>query len=113
MRGYSGGSHRRPQSDAAGGDAMSNIIPFDPAQAGEIMEQVLIRGDLGQLTHQERARYYRRVCESLGLNPLTRPFDYILLNGRLTLYALKGCTDQLRQIHGVSVFELVESERDG
>ncbi|MCX7751213.1 MAG: hypothetical protein N2320_06765, partial [Candidatus Bipolaricaulota bacterium] len=30
-------------------------------------------------------------------------FDYIVLNGRLTLYARKDATDQLRRIHGVSV----------
>lgn len=92
---------------------MSNVIPFTPAQAGEIMEQVLIRGDIAGLTPAERARYYTRVCQSVGLNPLTRPFDYIQLNGKLTLYALKGCTDQLRALHGVSVTNLVETERDG
>ena len=47
--------------------------------------------------------YYARVCESLGLNPLTRPFEYITLNGKLTLYARKDATDQLRDIHGVSI----------
>jgi hypothetical protein len=73
----------------------------------------LIRGDLSSLTHAERARYYTRVCQSVGLNPLTKPFDYIQLSGKLVLYALKGATDQLRQIYGVSVFELIESERDG
>jgi hypothetical protein len=89
------------------------VVPFSPAQAGEVMEQVLIRGDLASLTHAERARYYIRICESLGLNPMTKPFEYLTLNGKLTLYALKACTDQLRKIHGVSVVDLTESERDG
>ena len=44
-----------------------------------------------------------QVCESLGLNPHTKPFGYILLQGKVTLYALRACTDQLRTIHGVSV----------
>jgi hypothetical protein len=92
---------------------MSNVVPLDIGQAGEIMEQVLIRGDLGGLTHQERARYYTRVCQSIGVNPLTRPFDYIMLNGKLTLYALKGCTDQLRGIHGVSAYVVTHKEADG
>jgi len=93
---------------------MSNVVPFDQlAAASEVMEQVLIRGDLGQLSHHERARYYIRVCQSLGLNPLTKPFDYIYLNGKLTLYALKGCTDQLRRIHGVSAFVVTHKEADG
>jgi hypothetical protein len=92
---------------------MSEIIPFTPAQADIAAEQVLIRGDLGSLTHAERARYYIRVCQSLGLNPLTKPFDYIVLNGKLTLYALKACTDQLRFIHGVSVSVVGHKEDDG
>src|SRR5690606_14245382 len=47
--------------------------------------------------------YYKTVCESLGLNPFTKPFEYITLNGKLTLYAKRDATDQLRKIHGVSV----------
>lgn len=68
-----------------------------------VLEKVVVEGDLSRLSPAERVIYYRNVCESLGLNPLTRPFDYIVLNGRLTLYARKDATDQLRRIHGVSV----------
>jgi hypothetical protein len=80
---------------------------------GEIMENVLIRGDISKLTVEERGSYYNAVCTSLGLNPLTKPFEYITLNGKLRLYALKDCTDQLRSIHGISVTDLAESEREG
>ncbi len=65
--------------------------------------EVLVSGNLGVLTPPERLEYYNRVCDSLGLNPMTQPFAFITLNGKLTLYALKGCTDQLRRIHGVSL----------
>lgn len=67
------------------------------------IEQVLINGDLSKLSELERLNYYKNVCETLGLNPLTKPFDYITLNGRLTLYARKDATDQLRKIHRVSI----------
>lgn len=80
---------------------------------GALMESVLIKGDLSKLTPQERSDYYMQVCRSVGLNPLTKPFEYITLNGKLTLYALRTCTDQLRTVHGVSVEELAESEREG
>jgi hypothetical protein len=73
-----------------------------PAQM-EVLERVLVQGDLKELTPEERVFYYRSVCESVGLNPLTRPFEYIVLNGKLTLYAKRDCTDQLRNIHGVSI----------
>jgi hypothetical protein len=67
------------------------------------MEQVLIGGDLSKLTPAQRLQYYKRTCESLRLNPLTKPFDYIVLNSKMTLYAKKDATDQLRKIHGVSI----------
>jgi hypothetical protein len=69
----------------------------------EALEKVLLEGDLSNLKPAERIAYYKAVCESVGLNPLTKPFEYLKLNGKLTLYALRSCTDQLRQIHGVSV----------
>lgn len=80
---------------------------------GDIIENVVIRGDLSKLSQGERAEYYAAVCRSVGLNPLTVPFAYITLNGKLTLYALRACTDQLRSIHKVSVTDLSHAERDG
>lgn len=68
-----------------------------------VMERVLVGGDLSKLNEKDRLFYYARVCESVGLNPLTKPFAYIQLNGKLTLYALRDATDQLRKLHGVSV----------
>lgn len=67
------------------------------------IERVLVQGDLAVLTPDQRTTYYQRVCESIGVNPLTKPFAYIPLNGKLTLYALKACTEQLRKLHSISV----------
>lgn len=60
-------------------------------------------GDLEGLKPIERAHFYARVCDSLGLNPLTMPFAFIKLNGKLRLYALRECSDQLRKINGVAI----------
>lgn len=92
---------------------MNTIVKTEPEMHAEIMENVLIRGDIAKLTVQERGKYYFELCNSLGLNALTQPFEYIQLNGKLKLYAKKDCTDQLRFVHGVSVTDLLESERDG
>lgn len=73
------------------------------------IEDVLMRGDLSSLTQDQRLEYYNRVCQSLGLNPLTRPFDYLTLNGKLTLYARRDAADQLRKINGISV-EIVSQD---
>lgn len=77
-----------------------------------IMESVLLGGDLSKLTPEQRVSYYRHVCESVGLNPLTKPFDYMTLNGKLTLYAKKDATDQLRNINGVSIDDVDIVEND-
>lgn len=69
----------------------------------QIIESIIVSGDLSKLSTEQRNIYYRRVCESLGLNHLTRPFDYLTLNGKMQLYAKKDCTDQLRKIHSVSI----------
>jgi hypothetical protein len=79
---------------------------------GQIIESVIIKGDLAKLSPEERTRYYSEVCRSVGLNPMTQPFQYINLSGKLTLYARKDATDQLRQIHGVSL-TIVSREQVG
>lgn len=96
---------------------MANAVALrngnDDASSGALMESVIIKGDLSKLTPEDRAAYYMTVCKSVGLNPLTKPFDYLTLNGKLVLYALRACTDQLRTIHGISVVEMTDAERDG
>jgi hypothetical protein len=37
------------------------------------------------------------------LNPATRPFSYLVLNGKTVLYANKDCTDQLRKRDQISI----------
>jgi hypothetical protein len=81
-----------------------------PTPSAANIERVLIGGDLGKLTEQERLSYYTSLCQSLGLNPLTQPFKYIPLNGKLTLYATKDAAEQLRKLHGVSI-EKVEASK--
>ena len=77
-----------------------------------LVERAAMYGDLSRLSEEERLNYYQAVCESLGLNPLTRPFEYLRLGGRLVLYATRAATDQLRQIHGVSI-QILKQERVG
>src|SRR5260221_10303665 len=90
------------------GNTMTEMLPAQQL-AGTSLEQVLIGGDLSKLTSADRVMYYKAVCESVGLNPLTKPFEYITLNGKLTLYARRDATDQLRQLHKVSI-EIVARE---
>lgn len=65
-------------------------------------ELALVMNDLSKLTAPQRVTYVKALCDSVGLNHLTNPFAYIVLNGKLTLYAKKDATEQLRKIHSVS-----------
>jgi hypothetical protein len=89
---------------------MTTAMTTQPTAAS--VERVLIGGDLSKLSEAERLGYYKTVCESLGLNPLTQPFKYINLSGKLTLYATKDATEQLRKLHGVSIEKLEKELRD-
>jgi len=82
-------------------------------EVGAQLEAVLIQGDLAKLTPAERVTYYKAVCDSVGLNPLTKPFDYITLNGKLVLYAKKDATDQLRAQHNISITALERQTIEG
>jgi hypothetical protein len=80
-------------------NALAPAQQIDPA----LIERVIIHGDLRQLNPQQKVSYYNAVCESVGLNPLTQPFQYLVLSGREVLYARREATDQLRHLHNVSV----------
>lgn len=77
---------------------------------GAVLERLIANADLAKLEPAQRVAYYAEVCASLGLNPLTQPFLYVTLQNRLTLYATRNATDQLRRLHGVSV-RIVARER--
>lgn len=80
---------------------MTAVVQVETPAA--MLEKVVVGGDLAKLEPQERLQYYAKVCQSVGLNPLTQPFEYINLNGKLRLYAKRDCTDQLRAIHNISI----------
>lgn len=76
--------------------------PIDPS----LISNLVLHGDLKSFTDEQKVAYYNNICTSLGLNPLTRPFQLIILNGKETLYATRDAAEQLRKINGVSVVEM-------
>lgn len=78
-----------------------------------IIANVVLYGNLAQLKPEEKVRYYNMFCESLGLNPVTKPFQIITFQGKEILYATKDCTEQLRKINGVSVIDLQKEFQQG
>lgn len=80
---------------------MSNITTVQDKNM-QAIESALIKNDISQLNVNERLSLYNKMCASVGLNPLTKPFAFLKLQGREVFYATKDCTEQLRKIHGVS-----------
>jgi hypothetical protein len=68
----------------------------------EAIEAAIAEGNLDKLSSEQRVIWYQHRCQAAGLNPASRPFEYIRLQGKLTLYATKACTDQLSGMHGLS-----------
>ncbi len=77
-----------------------------------VVEKLIINGDLSALQPQERITYYLGMCRAGKLNPLNRPFDYLMLDGRLVLYTNKRGSDEIRSVNNVSI-EIVEAKREG
>ena len=71
--------------------------------SAEVISKVILNGDLRGLNPVQKVDYYNGVCKTVGLNPVTKPFDYIVLNNKEVLYANKGCAEQLRNIHAISI----------
>lgn len=80
-----------------------NTITTNTQVQATALEKAVLEGDLSKLSEAERLIYYTKTCDSLGLNPLTKPFQYIKLNGSLKLYASKDCTEQLRKLNQISI----------
>ena len=79
----------------------------------EIINSLVLTGDMSKLTPTQQTQYYSAVCKSLNLNPLTQPFAIIVLQGKKTLYALKGCAQQLSNNNKISTEILSQKAEDG
>lgn len=79
------------------------IALYDADAAAAALAEIYATGDLAKLAPRERVAYYLELCRSLGLNSLSRPFDWLVLDSRLVLYPNKSCAEQLRRQHQISI----------
>jgi hypothetical protein len=84
----------------------------ETAIAPDVLEQVIIHGNLKSLNPQQKVAYYNAVCNAAGLDARLNPFEYMTLNGKELLYAKKSCTDQLRNNRRINV-QIVSREKVG
>lgn len=82
-----------------------------------LAERLVTAGDLVSLTAVERVQYYLTMCDRCGLDPLSRPFDYIKTfeNGKekIALYPNQIAAAQLRRMHKVSMRVIDRRSEDG
>ena len=71
-------------------------------QQTNIANQLILQGDLSKLSAGDKVRYYNGYCERMGLDPFTKPFDILRLNGKEVLYCTRSGTQQLNKLHKVS-----------
>ncbi len=76
------------------------------AEQQEIITSLVLNGDLSKMSPPQKVQYYNNFCNVLGLNPMTQPFDILTLSGKVKLYPNRSCTEQLRKMHGVSVYDM-------
>lgn len=73
-----------------------------PVLSAEIVESLLINGDLSKLNSTQKVQYYNTICSRIGLDPATQPFKLLSLQGKQILYADKGAAQQLCKIYDIS-----------
>jgi len=81
---------------------MTNQKPSAISADNNVISQLILNGDLSKLTATDKVKYYNGYCERIGLDPFTKPFDILRLNGKEVLYCTRSGTQQLNKLHGVS-----------
>lgn len=93
---------------------MSNLVKSESTSIiyqsvnEDLLAKIVQSGNLGLLSESDRLIYYFSYCRQLGLNPLSRPFDYIEDNGKISLYPNAQAASQLRDKRNVSTRILKE-----
>ncbi len=75
------------------------IVKIDP----NVLASIMLNGDVSKLTTDQKLQYVNALCNHLKLDPIRRPFDITTMNGKQVVYANKGCAEQLRSVHNVSI----------
>ncbi|MBF0235866.1 MAG: hypothetical protein HQK65_22960 [Desulfamplus sp.] len=78
------------------------LIQHDNGNGGEVIEKLILHGNLNGLNPMEKIQYYKMYCEHVGLDPSTQPFKILRFQGKEILYCDRSGAQQLNRKHGVS-----------
>lgn len=96
----------------ANGELSTVIEGVEKLDATTLLK-VISSGDCSSLNDKQKVAYYVARCETAGLDPRARPFEYVNLGGKLVLYANKGASDQLAGNHGIRTEILSQATENG
>jgi hypothetical protein len=75
-----------------------------PAElSADIIESLVVDGDIGKLRPHQRVAYYLHRCRVLGIDPGEQPFEVINLSGKIRLYCTKAGANALTRVNKLSV----------
>lgn len=80
-----------------------NQVSAVQSLSGDLLEKVILGNDLAGLSSIEKVQYVKNICQTIGLNPVTKPIQLMKFNGKETPYFTKDATEQLRKINRVSL----------
>lgn len=81
---------------------MNKAKQLQSAKDESVVSALILNGDLSKLSSADKVKYYNGYCDRLGLDPFTKPFDILRLNGKEVLYCTRTGTQQLNKLHSVS-----------
>jgi hypothetical protein len=73
-----------------------------PAEQEAAFNKLILRGDLSGLNDREKVVYYRMLCDRIEIDWMTKPFDYLLLKGKVVLYLNAGGSYQINKRWNIS-----------
>lgn len=68
----------------------------------DILDSLVINGDISKLTAPQKVEYYKIYCSRIGLDPMTQPFMILKTKEKETLYCTRSGAAQLNKVHAVS-----------
>ena len=84
-----------------------------PINNGTLFEKVMIQNDFSGLSSVEKVTHIKNICDSLGLNPLTKPIQLLKFQNKEIAYFSKDATEQLRKINKISITHIETKILDG
>lgn len=83
---------------------MSNkLAKTEQGISQEVLNKLMIEGDLSKFSESQLLEYYAAMCARYGLDPISRPFDVVVLKGRKVMYANKTCAAQVTVTNQLTV----------